>query len=166
MWAESHEWDWSLLAFVTVNKTKFLLYWKKPRWKQHKDGDINRPCSWLFFLEKERKKRNWEDAAAIREQFHEQMAHLWWNGSSVDAAHLWVSWSGVHGSLKILAVSTKVLAQKFWGIEGKQRAAGSTQDNCFFLDSKLLPRVWYVYKKISLPASGNESRRETYSGLQ
>ena len=68
--------------------------------------------------------------------------------------------------MKILAVSTKALAEKFWGTEGKQRAMGSTQDNHFFLDSKLLPRVWYVYKKISLPASGNESRRETYCGLQ
>ena len=69
MWVESYEWDWSLLAFVTVNKTKFLLL-KKPSWKQHKDHDINRSCSLLFFLEKERKKRNWENAAAIQEQFH------------------------------------------------------------------------------------------------
>ena len=96
----------------------------------------------------------------------EQMAPLWWNGNSVDAAHLWGSWSGVHGSLKILAVSAKVLAQKHWGTEGKQRVAGSTQDNHFFLDPRLLPKVWSVYKKISFPVSGNESQRETYSGLQ
>ena len=87
---------WMGLEFTSICykwiRPNSSFYWKKPCGKQHKDRDINRPCSLLFFSLKKRGKREIERMRQQSENSStEQMGHLWWNGSSVDAAHLWVS---------------------------------------------------------------------------
>jgi hypothetical protein len=113
------------------------------------DHDINRSCSLLL---RKRETAKITGCNSLRTIPAKQMALLCWNRSSVDYAHLQGSWSGVHFSLKILAVFYKVLAQRLQKTEGKKK---KPQNTPLFLDARLLSRVWAMcrFEKISLPAN-------------